>query len=320
MSRPRLVCIVGPTASGKTALALELADRFGGEIVSVDSRQAYRGLDVGTAKPTPAECRRVRHHCLDLVEPGEPLDASRYRRAAAEAIAEIQRRGRVAFAVGGTGLYLRVLLGGICAAPPPLPALRAALARSAGDEGPAALHARLAALDPVAAARIHPHDGVRLVRALEVALASGRPLTAWQEAHRFADRPYETLLLGLARPVAELDARIAARAEAMVAAGFVDEVRALAARGLPADAPGLEAVGYRQMRDHLDGRRSLAEAVAATVLATRRFAKRQRTWFRREPGVLWGHPEEERTRLAGEVETFLAGDASAASIRVPGAL
>jgi tRNA dimethylallyltransferase len=213
----------------------------------------------------------------------------------------------VPFVVGGTGLYVRALLGGLCAAPPPVPALRAALDRTAGDEGTAALHARLAVVDPAAAARIHPHDAVRLVRALEVALASGRPLSAWQEAHRFASRPYDTLIVALARPVAELDARIAARAEAMLAAGFLDEVRSLAARGLPADAPGLEAVGYREMRACLDGTLSLADALAATILATRRFAKRQRTWFRREAGVVWRHPDGERERIAAEVDAFLAG-------------
>jgi tRNA dimethylallyltransferase len=170
------------------------------------------------------------------------------------------------------------------------------------------MHHRLAEVDPAAATRIHPRDSMRLVRALEVVLASGRPLSAWQAAHRFADAPYDALVIGLARPVAELDARIAARAEAMLADGFLDEVRSLGHLGLPADAPGLDAVGYREMRACLDGTLALGEALVATVLATRRFAKRQRTWFRREPGVVWRHPELDRERVAEEAAAFLAGE------------
>src|SRR5436305_415242 len=231
----RLVCIVGPTASGKSALALDLAERLGGEIVSADSRQVYRDLEIGTAKPTAAERARVPHHCLDLVAPGGAFDAARVRDAARAAIADIVRRGRVALVVGGTGLYVRALLGGLCPAPPRVPALRAALA----EEAAPALHRRLRALDPAAAARIAPGDRVRIVRALEVALVSGVPLSRWQAEHRFGEPAYDTLLIGLARPTAELDARIAARARAMLEAGFLDEVRALRGRGLGAAAPGL---------------------------------------------------------------------------------
>src|SRR2546428_203759 len=204
----RLVCIVGPTASGKSALALDLAERLGGEIVSADSRQVYRDLEIGTAKPTAAERARVPHHCLDLVAPGEAFDAARFRDAARAAIADIVRRGRVALVVGGTGLYVRALLGGLCPAPPRVTALRAALA----EEAAPALHRRLRALDPAAAARIAPGDRVRIVRALEVALVSGVPLSRWQAEHRFGEPAYDALLIGLARPTAELDARLAARA------------------------------------------------------------------------------------------------------------
>jgi tRNA dimethylallyltransferase len=306
-ARPRVVCLVGPTASGKTELALALAARLGAEVVSADSRQVYRGLDVGTAKPTRAERACVPHHCLDLVEPAEPFVAARFRAAALWAIADVQRRGRAALVVGGTGLYVRVLLRGLCPAPPAAPALRLALGRALAARGAPALHASLATVDPVAAARIDPRDGARITRALAVGLGSGVPLSEWQAAHRFDERPFEALVIGLARPVAELDARIAARAQAMVAAGFVEEVRALAARGLGPDAPGLSAVGYRELRAHVDGRCDLEGALAATVRATRRFAKRQRTWFRRETDVVWRHPEHERATLEREVEVFLAG-------------
>src|SRR5881296_3405857 len=187
----RLVCIVGPTASGKSALALDLAERLGAEIVSADSRQIYRDLDIGTAKPTAAERARIRHHCLDLVAPDEAFDAARFRDAARAAIADIARRGRVALVVGGTGLYVRALLRGLCPAPPRQPAVRAALEVELRREGTGALHRRLAALDPEGATRVASRDAVRIVRALEVALTSGVPLSRWQAEHGFRDRRYE---------------------------------------------------------------------------------------------------------------------------------
>jgi tRNA dimethylallyltransferase len=297
----RVVCIVGPTASGKSALALDLAERLGGEIVSADSRQVYRELAIGTATPTAAERERIPHHCLDLVDPGERFDAARFRTAAAAAIADVAARGRVPLVVGGTGLWVRALLRGLCPAPAGAPALRARLEAAVAADGPDALHRRLAAVDPLAAARIAPRDAVRIVRALEVALASGVPLSQWQAEHRFADRPYEALVIGLARPTAELDARIAARAQAMVDAGFLDEVRALAARGVAVDA-----VGYREMRACVEGRTDLATALAATIRATRRFAKRQRTWFRREPDVVWRHPDADVGTIAAAAAAFVA--------------
>ncbi len=303
---PRVVCLVGPTASGKTHLALELADALGAEIVSADSRQVYRGLDVGTAKPSHAERRRVPHHCLDLVDPEDGFDAARFRTAAATALAEVGGRARPALVVGGTGLWVRVLLRGLCPAPPRAPAVRAALHALAARRGLAELHRHLAAIDPAAAERIHAHDRVRLERALEVALASGRRLSDWQAAHRFAESPYDALVLGLDVPAPVLDARIARRADAMVRAGFVEEVRGLRARGLPDAAPAWASVGYREMRAHVDGAADLATALAAMVRATRRFAKRQRTWFRAEPGIVWRRPDEERARVHAEVAAFLA--------------
>jgi tRNA dimethylallyltransferase len=306
MSCPRIVCLVGPTASGKSALGIELAERLGAEIVSADSRQVYRRLDIGTAKPTPAERQWVAHHCLDLVEPEETFDAARFRAVATDAIADVERRGRVPLVVGGTGLYVRVLLRGLCAAPPRVPVLRAALDHLIALHGAPAVHRGLAVLDPVAARRIDPHDAVRIVRALEVGLATGRRLSEWQAAHRFGAAPYDALVIGLARPAAELDTRIVARAQAMVTAGFREEVRALQRHGLAPDAPGLRAVGYAEMLAWLDGRCDGPAAIAATVRATRRFAKRQRTWFRRDADVHWRHPEHDRERLIAEVEAFLA--------------
>jgi len=225
---------------------------------------------------------------------------------ATAAIADIHRRGRPVLIVGGTGLYLRVLLRGLCPAPPRIPALRAALAHMIQVRGMAALHRGLAALDPEAAARIAPTDAVRMIRALEVGLSTGVRLSRWQAEHRFAESPYDALVIGLGRSPADLTARIGARAEAMVAAGWLEEVRAMRRRGLAADAPGLGAIGYPEMLACIDGRLDLAQALVATVGATRRFAKRQRTWFRREPAVVWRHPDDDAGRIAAEVEGFLA--------------
>jgi tRNA dimethylallyltransferase len=305
------VCLLGPTASGKSALALALATRFDAEIVSADSRQVYRGLDVGTAKPTAAERRQVPHHCIDVADPHETYDAARFRAAAAAAIADIHARGRTALVVGGTGLYLRALLRGLCPAPAAVPALRAVLRAMIARRGTDVAHRALAAVDPAAAARIGARDAVRIVRALEVGLATGVPLSRWQATHRFAERPYRTLVVGLARAPEELAARIAARADAMLAAGFLDEVRALVGHGIASDAPAWRAVGYAEMRAWAEGRSDRERALAATIAATRRFAKRQRTWFRREPDVVWRHPEDDRAAIVDEVEAFLAAGATA---------
>jgi tRNA dimethylallyltransferase len=305
MSRPRVVCLVGPTASGKTSLALELAERLGGEIVSADSRQIYRRMDIGTAKPTADERRRVPHHCLDLIDPDEAFDAARFRAAAAGALDDVRARGRAALVVGGTGLWVRVLLRGLCPAPPRAPAVRAALRALAAERGAGELHRYLAAIDPPAAARLHPRDGVRVERALEVAFASGRRLSDWQAAHRFADAPYDALVIGLAPELHQLDARIASRAQGMVEAGFADEVRRLRASGLPDTAPAWATVGYREMRAHVDGACDLESALGALVRATRRFAKRQRTWFRAESGVLWRHPVRDRVQVLSDATAFL---------------
>jgi tRNA dimethylallyltransferase len=306
MSRPRIVCLVGPTASGKSALGLALAERLGAEIVSADSRQVYRRLEIGTAKPTAAERARVPHHGLDLVEPHERFDVARFRGMAAGAIVAAAARGRPVLVVGGTGLYVRALLRGLCGAPPRVPALRRVLEAKASTEGPPALHRWLRALDPRAAARIHAHDAIRIVRAVEVALATGVPLSRWQAGHAFGEGPYDALIVGLARPTPELDARIVARARAMLAAGLLDEVRGLLAAGVPEDAPGLAAVGYREMAACAAGRLDVEAALAAMVLATRRFAKRQRTWFRHEPAIHWRHPERDATRVEREATAFLA--------------
>jgi tRNA dimethylallyltransferase len=300
----RIVCLVGPTASGKTTLALALGPALDAEIVSADSRQVYRGLDVGTAKPSAAERARVPHHGLDLVEPDEPFDAARYRTAALAAISDVHARGRNVLVVGGTGLYVRALRFGLCPAPPRVPRLRAVLHAWGAREGVAVLHRRLGLVDPAAAARIHAHDAVRIVRALEVALATGRRLSDWQRTHGFATPAFDALMIGLEVPPAELTRRIAARVDAMLAAGWLDEVRGLVARGYPDDAPVWRTLGYGDMRAVVEGRTTLDAARAACMLATRRYAKRQRTWFRREPDVAW-YAGADGARIVSAATAFL---------------
>lgn len=287
---PRVVAIVGPTAAGKTRVAIDLARETGAEIVSVDSMLLYRGLDIGTAKPTVAERAGVAHHMIDVAEPDDPYDVQRYATLGAGAIAEIHGRGRAVILAGGTGLYLRALLHGLAPAPGASPELRAELRALAEREGRAAVHARLAVVDPAAAARIAPNDMVRMERALEAA-AQGTPLSTLQAEHRFGERRYDALIVALDVPGPELAARIEARTRRMFEAGFVEEVRELLARYGPT-LRALGAVGYRQVSAMLQGNLSHSEAMQEVSRATRRYAKRQRTWFRSEAGVEWALPSE----------------------------
>jgi tRNA dimethylallyltransferase len=277
----RFVAVLGPTASGKSALGLALAERVGGEIVACDSQQVYIGMDIGTAKPTADERRRVRHHALDLVRPDEPFHAARWAAVARAAIADIAGRGRLPIVVGGTGLYYRALVTGLFDAPAPDDGIRARHRAQAAAAGIEALHARLAAVDPEAAAAIRVRDLVRISRALEVYEQTGVPITTLRRrATPPADLAPTVLLLD--PPLAALRARIAARIEQMMAAGFLDEVRALRAAGYGPALRPLQALGYKQLGDVLDGTATLANAVAETIQATFAYARRQRTWFRKQ--------------------------------------
>lgn len=296
-----VVVVAGPTASGKTALAVALAERLGGEIVNADSQQVYRGLDVGTAKPTPEERARARHHLLDVVEPGEGMDAARFAALADAAIADLAARGKRAIVAGGTGLYLRALLHGVAPAPGRDPALRARLEEEAARVGRPALHARLAAIDPGAAARIRPNDLVRIVRALEIA-ASGTTQTDLFAAHRFAEDRYRVALLAaLDPPRAELHARIDARVRAMFEGGLLEEARALVAR-FGAELPRRLPIGYPEAVACVRGELAVADAIARVQRAHRQYARRQVIWLRREPGVEWVVPPYDPDALARRVE------------------
>jgi tRNA dimethylallyltransferase len=262
---------------------LALAERLGGEIIACDSQQVYVGMDVGTAKPTSDEQRRVRHHAIDLVPPDEPFQAARWAAVARAAILDIAGRGKIPIVVGGTGLYYRALVNGLFEAPAPDPEIRARHRAFADREGVEALHARLASIDAEAAAAIMPRDFVRASRALEVFEQTGVPISTLR---RRAETPRDlapTALL-LDPPLSELRIRIAARVEQMIAAGFLDEVRALRAKGY-GGAKSLQALGYAQLGAVLDGKLALADAIDETVRATSDYARRQRTWFRKQPAA-----------------------------------
>lgn len=281
---PQCLCLTGPTATGKTDLALELAARVPIEIVSMDSAMVYRGLDIGTAKPSTATRARVPHHLIDIVEPTEAYSAGRFARDAAALIGEIEARGRWPVLVGGTLLYLRALRDGLAALPRADDAVRARLDEEGATLGWAALHARLRAVDPSAAARIAPSDRQRIQRALEVYELTGRPISELQRAGEAHAGPRVLTVALVPESRGELGARIERRFDAMVARGFVAEVERLRARGdLTADMPSMRAVGYRQIWAYLEGSADWPETRAKAIVATRQYAKRQLTWLRGDP-------------------------------------
>ena len=301
---PPLLVLTGPTAVGKSALALALAERFGAEIVSADSRQVYRLMDVGTAKPTPAERARVPHHLLDLVDPDEPFSVADYQAAADAALADLAARRRVALLVGGSPHYVQAVVDRLTLPRvTPQPALRRELEALAAAEGPPALHARLAALDPQAAARADPANVRRLVRAIEVVVATGQPFSS---LGRRRGPPRPALHLALTAPRAELYARIDARVDAMLSAGWLAEVEALLARGYPPSLPSLSATGYRELAQVVRGERPLAEAVALIRYRTHAFARRQYTWLRRDDRLEWySIGADLQARVAERVSRYL---------------
>ena len=286
MSDPLLVVVLGPTGSGKTALSIDLAERLPGEIVSCDSVAVYRELEIGTAKPSPEEQRRVRHHLIDVARPTDVVTAGDYARLARGAIQDINARRLVPIVVGGTGLYLRALLEGLFAGPLRSEELRRRLGERASERGPGYLHRLLGRADPVAARKIHANDVPKVIRALEVSIRSRRPMSAlWREG-REPLRGFRILRLGLIPDRENLYQRLNQRAQEMFSRGLLEETRVLRER-YGADLRTLSSLGYRQAAQFLDGQLSLEEAIAATQQGHRNYAKRQMTWFRREPGVEW---------------------------------
>ncbi len=279
--------VAGPTAAGKTAVGIALASRLGGEVISADSRQVYRGMTVGTSKPTPAEQALVPHHLLDVADPLAAYTAADFGRAGRMALAELDRRRVLAIVVGGSGLYLRALIDGLFSGPPRDTAIRAELEARADREGTAALHTALAEVDSEAAARLHPNDRVRLIRALEVHAASGTPLSTLRREAAWPSLRARVRYAILDRDQADLDARIAERTAAMFRGGILAEAKVLLARGIGPQHATYRTIGYREAFAVLRGEMDLESAVASATRATRQFARRQRTWFRAEPGARW---------------------------------
>ena len=310
-SRPPLVIVTGPTASGKTRTGIRLARRFGGEILNADSMQVYRYLDIGTAKPTLAERSEVPHHLIDIVAPDDQYNAGRYGRDAARAAREVRQRGRLVFLVGGTGLYIRVFLEGLMAGGGADPDRRRVLEaehRAAVKAGePARLHRRLASLDPESGARIHPNDVVRVIRALELIEETGRTVSELRRSHRPPESPCRTLHLVIDPGPEQLRACIDARCIRMVEGGLLQEVRSLRERGYGPELSCMRAIGYRHMQPVIDGADTLANVLAEMQKDTRQFARRQRTWLRSLRDAAWMHPDDEEG-LRNRVESFLQRD------------
>ena len=285
MGKPKLVCVVGPTASGKTRLAITLARVLEGEIISCDSMQIYRGMDVGTAKPTPEERAAAVHHMIDIVGPEEDYSAARYAREAGEVLEGVLSRGKTPVLAGGTGLYLDALTGGMCfAGRSEDPALRLAL----GELSTEALVEKLRECDPESAARLHPGDRKRIIRALEVYAVTGETISAHNASTRDLESPYELLKIGLCwTPREQLYARIEQRVDQMLQNGWLEETRRLLEAGIPTSATAMQAIGYRELQQVLRGELEPDAAAALIKQNTRRYAKRQLSWFRRDDKTLW---------------------------------
>ena len=291
-NKPKVIVITGPTASGKSALAVELALYFGGEIVNADSMQVYRGMDVGTAKPSIAERRGVPHHLLDVVSPDEDFDAAKYRALAVPQLQGLASRGKASFVVGGTGLYIKTLLGGLLDCPPAYPRLREELGRTWDEQGSTFLYEKLKTFDPESALKIHPHDRVRIIRALEIIhLTQQRPSSLIQR-HGFRDNALEALKICMEVDRKELYERINHRSLSMIEGGLVAETEGLLNKGYSPDLKPMKSLGYRHVVKYLEGAWALDETIYKLQRDTRRYAKRQLTWFGADSEMVWINPND----------------------------
>ena len=282
-----LICLLGPTAVGKTEIAIQLAQRLNAEIVSVDSRQIYRQMDIGTAKPTPEEQKAARHHLIDCVDISQPFSVADYQSLADTVIADIQNRGKRVLLVGGAGLYFRVIVDGLFEGPGAAPSLRERFEQEAAQHGVDALHERLRACDPESAERIHPNNVVRVIRALEVYELTGIPMSEHQQQWHQENQRYPFIAFCLMMPRALLYQRIEQRVDVMLANGLIAEVESLLAVGYARDTVALRSFGYKELIAYLDGKSTYLEAVKQLKQNTRRFAKRQLTWFRKDTRLEW---------------------------------
>jgi len=301
---PKLIIIAGPTASGKTSISVQLARLVDAEIINADSMQVYRGMDIGTAKPGREERKGIPHHLMDVVDPDEEYNAAIYRDMACAAALDIIGRGKRAMVVGGTGLYIKSLLGGLFQCPPPAPEIRESLEREWESAGPCVLYERLERLDPQRARKIHPNDRVRVLRALEIITLTNRLPSQLTRRHGFSDRTFNALKFCLKREREELYHRINTRTSAMIDGGLLTETENLLKKGYSPLLKPLQAIGYKQAVEYLQGRFSLEKAVEKIQRETRRYAKRQLTWFRADPEYTWVDPRQVDVFMR-KIETFL---------------
>ncbi len=307
-SRP-LVVLVGPTAIGKSRVAIEVAQALGTEVLTADSTQVYRGMNIGTDTPSEEERQGIPHRLIDLVEPDEPFNAGEFRRRALPEISRLHDNGLLPLVVGGTGLYVRALLHGLWSGPPSDHVLRGRLADEARVRGGESMYQELGRVDPVTARRLHPRDMVKVLRALEVYRQTGAPLSKAHEQHGQEDTPFRALVLGLTMERAALYQRIDRRVDVELAKGLVEETRVLLAEGYSRGLVSMKSLGYRQMAGYLEGDYSFAEAVRRLKRDTRHFAKRQMTWFRKEPGLAWVevHADESVRSVSRRILSLIEG-------------
>jgi tRNA dimethylallyltransferase len=306
-----VVAIVGPTAIGKSRIGIDVAKTFNTEILTADSRQVYRDMNIGTDKPTVAEQQGIPHRLIDLVDPDQSFNVGDFRHHATQEISRLHRQGLLPLVIGGTGLYIRAILRGLCSGPPANWAVRNELAQEAKTKGPTFLHEKLQEVDPDLARRLHPHDQPKIQRALEVYRILGIPLSVVHQQHRFDDAPYPSLLIGLSMDRQALYRRIETRVEWEIHKGLVQETQDLMERGYHRELGSMKGLGYRQFAGYLAGEYSYEEAVRLLKRDTRHFAKRQMTWFQKEPGIHWiplkesDIPERAATKIADHIHIFL---------------
>ena len=305
MDKIKIIVIVGPTASGKSALAMELSERFDGEIVSADSMQVYRYMDIGTAKPVKEQREKIPHHLIDIADPDEEFTAARYSDEASKAIREIHERGKNVFVAGGTGLYIKALTKGLFKGPGSDVRLRNEFAiLGSGSEGTRYLYEKLKEVDPEAASRIHPNNAARIIRSLEVYYLTNKPISVFQKEHNFSEEPYEAIKVGLSADRKSLYKSIEDRVDNMMKVGLVEEARRLLDMGYSPDLKTMRGLGYKEILGYIQNKYGLEEAVREIKKNTRRYAKRQMTWFRKEADIRW-FSSEEKGKMIALIEGFL---------------
>jgi len=304
---PRLVILLGPTGVGKSELGIQLAEQFGGEILNADSMQVYRYMDIGTAKPSKEQRGRVRHHLIDLVNPDQSFNANLYRLCGRKIIDQLYQERKPMWVVGGTGLYIKALTQGLFPSPQIDPAIRERLRKEAEEKGKDFLYQRLKEVDPKTASTLHPNDQFRIIRALEVFDSTGVPISFFREQHRFGERPYRTLKIGLEMGREYLYERINQRVDRMVEQGFVEEVKGLLEMGYGPELKSMQSLGYKQMVQFLLKKMGWDETLRQIKRDTRHYAKRQWTWFKADPEVRWFDLTTNREKILVEVSSFLRG-------------